>query len=109
MAEHLNIPQITYVEKVDVHDDELEVKKSLEDGYEIVSVKMPVLLTAIKDLNNPRYMHMAKIFECFNKEIKVWSADDIGADKSLLGLSGSPTKVKKIYYKGNKKRRSFGK
>lgn len=103
MAEHLNIPQVTYVEKVEVHDDELEVKKSLEDGYEIVSVKMPVLLTAIKDLNTPRYMHMAKIFECFNKEIKVWSAEDIEADKSLLGLSGSPTKVKKSITKETKR------
>jgi len=103
MAEHLNIPQVTYVEKVEVHDDELEVKKSLEDGYEIVSVKMPVLLTAIKDLNTPRYMHMAKIFECFNKEIKVWNAEDIEADKSLLGLSGSPTKVKKSVTKETKR------
>ncbi len=76
----------------------------MEDGYEIVSVKMPVLLTAIKDLNTPRYMHMAKIFECFNKEIKVWSADDIGADKSLLGLSGSPTKVKNLLQRKQKEK-----
>ncbi|EPY2274678.1 electron transfer flavoprotein subunit beta [Clostridium sp. FAM 1755] len=103
MAEHLNIPQVTYVENVDLCDGELEIKKALEDGYEIVSVKMPVLLTAIKDLNTPRYMHMAKIFECCNKEIKVWNAEDIGADKSLLGLSGSPTKVKKSVTKETKR------
>jgi len=103
MAEHLNIPQVTYVEEVKLQDEELEIKKALEDGYEVVSVKMPVLLTAIKDLNTPRYMHMAKIVECCNKEIKVWNADDIGADKSLLGLSGSPTKVKKSVTKETKR------
>lgn len=103
MAEHLNIPQVTYVEEVKLQDEELEIKKALEDGYEVVSVKMPVLLTAIKDLNTPRYMHMAKIFECCNKEIKVWNAEDIGADKSLLGLSGSPTKVKKSVTKETKR------
>jgi electron transfer flavoprotein beta subunit len=95
IAEHLNIPQITYVEKVEVEGDSLKVQRAWEDGYEIIKVKTPVLLTAIKELNEPRYMHMANIFETYKKEIKVWSAADIDVDKSLLGLAGSPTKVKK--------------
>jgi electron transfer flavoprotein beta subunit len=96
IAEHLQIPQITYVEKVDVTGDkELTVKKAWENGYEIVKVQTPVLLTAIKELNVPRYMNVRNIFGTFDKEIKIWSADDIGVDKSLLGLNGSPTKVKK--------------
>lgn len=95
IAEHLGIPQITYVEKVDVCADELKVRKAWEDGYEELTVKTPVLLTAIKELNVPRYMHMKNIFKAFDKEIKVWTAADIDVDKSLLGLSGSPTKVKR--------------
>lgn len=95
IAEHLGIPQITYVEKVEVYEDILKVRRAWEDGYEVLSVNTPVLLTAIKELNQPRYMHMANIFETFKKEIKVWSANDIDVDKSLLGLSGSPTKVKR--------------
>jgi electron transfer flavoprotein beta subunit len=102
IAEHLGIPQITYVEKVDIDGDKLKVKKAWEDGYEIVSVKAPVLLTAIKELNEPRYMHMANIFEAYNKEVKIWSADDIEVDKVLLGLAGSPTKVKKSMTKETK-------
>ncbi|MBU3112891.1 electron transfer flavoprotein subunit beta/FixA family protein, partial [Clostridium lacusfryxellense] len=59
-------------------------------------VKTPVLLTAIKELNEPRYMNIKSIFEMFQtKEVKVWNAADIGADITLLGLKGSPTKVKK--------------
>jgi len=95
IAEHLNIPQITYVEKVEIDGEALKVQRAWEDGYEVISVKTPVLLTAIKELNEPRYMHMANIFETYMKEVKVWSADDIDVDKSLLGLAGSPTKVKK--------------
>jgi len=95
IAEHLNLPQITYVEKVKVEGEELKVRRSLEDGYETIRVKMPVLLTAIKELNQPRYMNVKYIYEAFNKEIKIWNANDIDVDKSLLGLAGSPTKVRK--------------
>ncbi len=95
IAEHLAIPQITYVEKVDVEGDTLKVRRALENGYEILKVQTPCLLTAIKELNEPRYMNMKNIFGVFDKEVKVWSADDIDVDKALLGLKGSPTKVKR--------------
>ena len=96
IAEHLNLPQITYVEKVEVIEGGLKVRRAWEDGYEDIEVKTPVLLTAIKELNEPRYMNIKNIFEMYqNKEVKVWNADDIEVDKSLLGLKGSPTKVKK--------------
>ncbi|WP_411681727.1 electron transfer flavoprotein subunit beta [Clostridium thailandense] len=95
IAEHLGIPQVTYVEKVEANGELLKVQRAWEDGYEVIEVKTPVLLTAIKELNEPRYMHMANIFDAYKKEIKIWSSADIDVDRSLLGLSGSPTKVKK--------------
>ncbi|MEW8956968.1 electron transfer flavoprotein subunit beta [Clostridium sp.] len=95
IAEHLNIPQVTYVQEVKEEGDKLLINRALEDGYEIIEVKKPVLLTAIKELNEPRYMNAWDIFSSVNKEIKVWTADDIDVDKSKLGLPGSPTKVKK--------------
>ena len=96
IAEHLNIPQITYVEKVEIIQGGLKVRKAWEDGYEDIEVKTPVLLTAIQELNEPRYMNIKNIFDIYqNKEVKVWNADYIEADKALLGLKGSPTKVKK--------------
>ncbi|WP_291634987.1 electron transfer flavoprotein subunit beta/FixA family protein [Clostridium sp.] len=96
IAELLDLPQITYVEKVEIIKSGLKITKAWEDGYENIEVKTPVLLTAIKELNEPRYMDIKHIFEMYaNKEVKVWNADDIGADKELLGLKGSPTKVKK--------------
>ncbi|MCD3194485.1 electron transfer flavoprotein subunit beta/FixA family protein [Clostridium botulinum] len=95
IAEHLQLPQITYVEKVDVEGDKLTVRRALENGYEVLEVETPCLLTAIKELNEPRYMDMRNVFGLFEREVKVWSADDIDVDKALLGLKGSPTKVKR--------------
>jgi electron transfer flavoprotein beta subunit len=102
MAEHLNIPQVTYVERVNIEGNELKVRRALEDGYETIKVGMPCLLTAIKELNKPRYMNMGGIFTCFKKEIKKMTADDLDIDKSELRLSGSPTRVRQSFTKGPK-------
>ncbi|MGL4761711.1 MAG: electron transfer flavoprotein subunit beta [Sarcina sp.] len=95
IAEHLDIPQVTYVQGVTVEEDGFLVNRALEDGYELIKVQGPVLLTAIKELNHPRYMNVKGIFDTKNKEVTVWTADDIEVDKAELGLKGSPTKVKK--------------
>jgi electron transfer flavoprotein beta subunit len=102
IAEHLNLPQVTYVEEVKVIGNELLIKRALEDGYEIINVPMPCVLMCIKELNHPRYMNMSDIFTAYNKEIKIMTADDLNVDKALLGLKGSPTKVKKSFTKGPK-------
>ncbi|MGL5633790.1 MAG: electron transfer flavoprotein subunit beta [Sarcina sp.] len=95
IAEHLDIPQVTYVQGVEVKEDGLLINRALEDGYELIKVEGKVLLTAIKELNEPRYMNVAHIFATAQKEITVWTADDIDVEKAELGLKGSPTKVKK--------------
>ena len=95
IAEHLNIPQVTYVQDVKVEEDGLIVNRALEDGYELIKVQTPVLLTAIEELNNPRYMNVQYIFDTVNKEVKMMTAADIDVPVEELGLKGSPTKVKK--------------
>lgn len=95
IAEHLDIPQVTYVQDVKVEGDTLIVNRALEDGHQVVEVKTPCLLTAIEELNTPRYMNVARIFETNDDEIKVMGAADIDVPVEELGLKGSPTKVKK--------------
>lgn len=95
IAEHLNIPQVTYVQDVKVNGDTLTVNRALEDGHQIVEVKTPCLLTAIEELNEARYMNVARIFSTSDDEIKVMTAADIDVPVEELGLKGSPTKVKK--------------
>lgn len=95
IAEHLDIPQVTYVQSIKVEGNTLIVNRALEDGYQVVEVKTPCLLTAIEELNEARYMNVADIFATNDDQIKIMTADDIDVDKDELGLKGSPTKVKK--------------
>ena len=93
IAEKLDLPQVTYVEEFEIADDlkNITVKRQLEDGYELIGIKTPCMLTAIKELNDPRYMSMAGIFAA--KDIKVWNAKDIEVDLTTVGLEASPTNV----------------
>lgn len=98
IAEKLGIPQITYVQKLEVDGDTIRVQRALEDGYMVISTQMPCLLTAIKELNQPRYASVKGIFEAYNeKEITVWSNADLGLDPAVIGLNGSPTNVYKTF------------
>ena len=95
IAEHLGIPQVTYVQDVKIEEDGVLVNRALEDGYELIKVQEPVLLTAIEELNKPRYMNVKYIFDTVDKEIKIMTANDLDVPAEELGLKGSPTKVKK--------------
>lgn len=98
IAEKLNIPQITYVKKLEIQGDEVVAERALEDGYQVIRTKMPCLLTAIKELNQPRYASVPGIVEAYDeKEVKIMTYDDLKIDKALIGLEGSPTNVKKTF------------
>ncbi|KGK81954.1 electron transfer flavoprotein subunit beta [Clostridium sp. HMP27] len=97
ISEKLDIPQVTYVQDFKINDNEITVQRQLEDGYEIIKVKKPVLLTAVSALNTPRYMAVDKIFEAYEKEIITWTIDDLDITKEGVGLQASPTKVFKSF------------
>ena len=94
IAEKLHLPQVTYVEEFEIADNmkDITVKRQLEDGYEIIKLQTPCMLTTIKELNEPRYMHIKGIFDQ-NKKITVWSAADVEVDLTTVGLKASPTNV----------------
>ena len=57
---------------------------------------MPCLITALSELNQPRYMTPGGIFDAYDQEITVWGRADLkDVDDSNLGLKGSPTKIAK--------------
>lgn len=94
IAERLGIPQVTYVEEViKCEEKKLTVKRQLEDGYEIIEIPTPCLLTAVKELNTPRYMSVGGIYDAYEKEITVWSEKDIPVEADAIGINASPTKV----------------
>lgn len=97
IAEQLGIPQITYVSSMRIEGEEVIATRQLEDGYTVMSAKLPVLLTAIKELNEPRYMTPRGIFEAYEKEVRIWGFNDVPVDEAKIGLAGSPTNVNKTF------------
>lgn len=97
IAEKLGLPQVTYVKEFSLEGDYVKVKRALEDGYEVLKVKLPCVLTAIKELNEPRYMSVPGILKAAKHDIKVWNATDIGVDITTVGLKASPTNVFKSF------------
>ncbi|MCL2200497.1 MAG: electron transfer flavoprotein subunit beta [Oscillospiraceae bacterium] len=97
-AQRLGIPSVSYVQKIrEVKDKTVVVERALEDGYEIVEIQRPCVLTAIKELNTPRYMTVRQIEEAYKKDITVWDEFDLKVDPKTVGLIASPTQVHKSF------------
>ena len=103
LAEHLGLPQITYVADAKVLENgNLQVDKENEDGVQVLEVEGKCLLTVLASAFDARYMSVSGIMEAYDKEVEVWSADKIDVDEGKLGLAGSPTKVFKSFPKAMK-------
>lgn len=103
MAEHLGIPNVSYAEEIRVVGEYLIVKRQFESSYQIVRVKMPCLVTALTELNRPRYMTPGGIFEAYReKQVTVWTRPDVPVADENIGLKGSPTRVKASFPKAMK-------
>jgi electron transfer flavoprotein beta subunit len=120
VAEKLGLPQVTYVEEVQKLDNNrIYLKRRLQNGVEVVSCPLPMLMTvngsapACRARNAKllmKYKHAKTVSELQNSNedylhlyndrpylnIAEWTVNDIDADPQELGLTGSPTKVKTI-------------
>ena len=101
IAAHLGLPLVSYVEEIEKKDDKLIVRRNFEDGYQRLEIGLPCLLTVLKELNAPRYMNVAGIYDVYREApIERWSKDGLDIDETAIGLAGSPTKVQKSFTKG---------
>ena len=96
IAEHLGLPVISYAQDIKIDGDYVIVQRQYEDRYHVLKAKMPCLLTALSELNEPRYMTPGGIWEAVDSEVTVWGRADLkDLDDSNIGLKGSPTKIAK--------------
>ena len=96
ISEHLDIPVISYAQNLKVEGDSVIVERQYDDRYHVLKAKMPCLVTALAELNEPRYMTPGGIFDAYDAEITVWGRKDLkDVDDSNLGLKGSPTQIAK--------------
>ena len=97
IAEKLDLPQVSYAADIKKDGKTLTVKRMLEDGYMTIKTQTPCLITCIKELNEPRYMSVYGVFDCYSKPYEVLDynalKDDPLIDPSTIGLMGSPTNI----------------
>lgn len=104
VAECLDIPQVTYALDVLEENGEIHVKREGENGYDVIGVNLPALVTVVRLPYEPRYPTLKSKLAAKKKEIKVLSEEDLSMlDYSKCGIKGSPTKVKKTYTPVNTK------
>lgn len=101
IARQLGITQLTYVfkiQKLEPATGVIVVERLLEEGREVVEAKLPVVLTVVKDINQPRYPTFLGIRRATKMQVPTWGAADFSSvDMTKLGLKGSPTQVVKIF------------
>jgi len=98
VAEFLNIPHVSYVRRIDdITEKTIKVQRLMDEGYDVVESSLPVLLTVVKELNEPRLPSLKGKMAAKKAEIKKWGLADIGAEEVDIGLKGSPTRVKNIF------------
>jgi len=103
IAEHLDLPQVSYLQDLKFDGDKtFTIKRQTEEGYQMLEVEAPCVVTVLSSANEPRYMNVQGIVEAYDQEVELWGKDQIEVDETKLGLKGSPTRVRKAFTRGVK-------
>jgi electron transfer flavoprotein beta subunit len=97
VAENLAYRQITFASEINLVDDIIYATRALENSQQKVKVKLPVVVTATKNLNTPSYMTPRGILSAVRKDIEHWDYFDLECDLDQIGVNGSPTIVTEIF------------
>lgn len=98
LARRLGLSYVTCAQKVrHAGKDGLVVERMMDDGYDVVELPLPALLTVVKDVNEPRVPSLKGKMRAKSAEITIFSAAAIGADPACIGLAGSPTRVVRVF------------
>ena len=98
IAAFLELPVVTYVSRIDeLHESSCRVHRLVEDGYEVLDVDLPAVLTVVKEIADPRLPTLRGKQKARKMDIPCWPAGELDVDPDKLGLDGSPTRVVKIF------------
>ena len=97
IAEHLDIPHVTYVSKVEeLSNNHIHVRRMTEEGYDVIASSLPALITVVKKLVN-QGCRLSSTLKARKASITTWTAKDLEICEEMIGLSGSPTQVIRIF------------
>jgi electron transfer flavoprotein beta subunit len=97
IAEFLGLPIVTLVKKIEIADGKARIERVIPDGYQIMEVALPVLVTVSNELGGPRIAKLQGIMAAGKKQPIVWKPNDIGVDSSLLGQNGRKSLLLKLF------------
>ncbi len=97
IAETLGLPSVTTAKKIDITDGKARVERVIADGYEVVEVSLPALITLSNEHDEPRYPNIKGIMAAKRIEPVIWKPADIGVEPSQIGASGRHTKLLKLF------------
>ena len=99
LAELLGIPFVAYVNRTEeMSNKAIRVKRMVEDGHEVIEAPLPAVITVVKEINTPRLPSLRGLAKAKGAAIPVWTAQELGTDKNMIGLAGSPTRVIKVFF-----------
>lgn len=98
IAEHLKLPQVTCALDIKENGECLHIKRESGDGYDVISVRLPAVVTISRLPFEPRYPTLKSKLQARKEEIPILSEKELGAvELERCGLSGSPTRVRSTY------------
>jgi electron transfer flavoprotein beta subunit len=97
IAEILGLPSVILIRKVDITDGKAKVERVTADGYEVVEVPLPVVLTVSNEVGEPRYPTIKGIMAAKKIEPIIWKPDDIGVEPAQVGSAGKRAKMVKLF------------
>jgi len=97
IAEILGLPSVTLAKKIDVNDGKAMVERVIADGYEVIEMPLPALITLSNEHAEPRYPSLKGIMAAAKKQPIIWKPADIGVDSPQIGDAGRRTKLLKLF------------
>jgi electron transfer flavoprotein beta subunit len=97
IAEILGLPSVTLAKKIDVADGKVKIERATDEGYEVIEVSLPALITVSHEIGEPRYPTIKGIMAAKKKEPIIWKQADIGVESSQIGAAGRRTKLLKLF------------
>lgn len=103
LAENLNINQIGYVKEIDFEDGKIIATRESKDGMQVVEAKIPALVSVVRNANEVIKPSEEDFEKVKDMTFEILSPEDILADSSKIGISGSPTVVVEVFPPEEKK------
>ncbi|MBN2061007.1 MAG: electron transfer flavoprotein subunit beta/FixA family protein [Deltaproteobacteria bacterium] len=97
IAEILGLPGVTIARKIEVEGHKARVERVIPDGYEVIEVALPAVITLSNEHSPPRYPTVKGIMKAKRMEPVIWKPSDIGADPSKLGAKGRRARLIKLF------------